>query len=476
MSISTPDGLFDYLRVGTPTDLVGASFIGNPRIYHQTNAKLDQVVLAKAVSGPVVSADLGRTAQITAIQSYDGVLDTSLNAVNVASSVLNTTNNVGTNAASRGSAIGQQNVVTVGNTVTSAGPNEYANTVQLLDPVIGKANAGNTFWQNDYTANGPKDGAEYSLFGTVQAIHKYNPGAPTSGQATIGSLVTTRPAGGAGFQNRVNHSTFPIDVGIGVAGFSGVNNTASLPGGHSAGATEGFKVGIKVGGKQGPWMNEPGKYTGGSKIGTGLSVEDHTVTAVAIGAAHPSTPTAPAITTAYNAGDVALGGGDWNTSHLRFGNTHVWVDSSGNLRKKGSAPTSTGDGVIVGGGGGAGDVVGAAQSFDSEVAVFSGTSGKVLKRSYQVFKPLWAGNVTASGTATKLPAGWAVSRVSVGTYLLTTDFPLSADNYGISATCRDASPGWVRRTLANGTGFYVETVDGAGQLADRAFGFTAILI
>ena len=39
-----------------------------------------------------------------------------------------------------------------------------------------------------------------------------------------------------------------------------------------------------------------------------------------------------------------------------------------------------------------------------------------------------------------------------------------------------SAPGWVRRTLANGTGFYVETVDGAGQLADRAFGFTAILI
>lgn len=476
-SINTDDvvhrrGTFtESLRVGTPTDLMGVPFIGNPRIYHQTPDKLDQIVLFKTVNAPVGASDLGRTAQMTLIQSYDGVLDTALNAVNVASSVLNVTNNVGSISASRGSAIGQQNVVTIGATNTSAGPNEYANVVQLLDPTIGKTNGGNTYWQNDYTVNGPKDAPEYSLYGTVQAIHKYNPGAPTSGQAVVGSLVTTRPAGGAGSQNRVNSYTFPIDVGFGVAGFSGLNNS-SLAGGHAAGATVGFHVAFKAGGKQGPWLNEPGRYTGGSKIGTGLSVEDHTVAGISIGVSHPSTPTAPAIVTAYNAGDVALGGGGWNTSHIRFGGTHVWVDSSGNLRKKGSAPTSAGDGVIIGNG----DVVGAGASFDSEVAVFSGTSGRVLKRSYQAFKLSWAGNVTASGTATKLPAGWAVSRVSIGTYLLTTDFPLTADNYGISATCRDNAPGWVRRTWPNGTGFAVETVDGGGQLADRAFGFTVILI
>jgi hypothetical protein len=41
-------------------------------------------------------------------------------------------------------------------------------------------------------------------------------------------------------------------------------------------------------------------------------------------------------------------GGTWNTSHLKLGAHHLWVDASGRLRMKSSAPTSDMDGTVVG--------------------------------------------------------------------------------------------------------------------------------
>lgn len=40
-------------------------------------------------------------------------------------------------------------------------------------------------------------------------------------------------------------------------------------------------------------------------------------------------------------------GGAWNGRHLRMGLWHLWIDASGNLRKKNGAPASDTDGVIV---------------------------------------------------------------------------------------------------------------------------------
>lgn len=51
-------------------------------------------------------------------------------------------------------------------------------------------------------------------------------------------------------------------------------------------------------------------------------------------------------------GNVIVGnsttGGAWNTGHLRLGPYRLWVDSTGDLRIKGSAPTSDTDGTVVG--------------------------------------------------------------------------------------------------------------------------------
>lgn len=43
-----------------------------------------------------------------------------------------------------------------------------------------------------------------------------------------------------------------------------------------------------------------------------------------------------------------LGGGGWNTGHLLLGSYHIWVDSTGDLRIKSSAPTSDTDGTVIG--------------------------------------------------------------------------------------------------------------------------------
>lgn len=42
------------------------------------------------------------------------------------------------------------------------------------------------------------------------------------------------------------------------------------------------------------------------------------------------------------------GNAGWNTAHLRLGIYHLWIDSSGRLRVKNSAPATDTDGTVVG--------------------------------------------------------------------------------------------------------------------------------
>jgi hypothetical protein len=46
--------------------------------------------------------------------------------------------------------------------------------------------------------------------------------------------------------------------------------------------------------------------------------------------------------------NIGTAGGTWNTAHFTMGAYHLWVDSTGNLRIKSSAPTSDTDGTVVG--------------------------------------------------------------------------------------------------------------------------------
>lgn len=47
--------------------------------------------------------------------------------------------------------------------------------------------------------------------------------------------------------------------------------------------------------------------------------------------------------------DLKAGGGGWSNGHVVMGGYHLWVDTSGRLRIKAGAPTSSTDGAVVGG-------------------------------------------------------------------------------------------------------------------------------
>lgn len=47
-------------------------------------------------------------------------------------------------------------------------------------------------------------------------------------------------------------------------------------------------------------------------------------------------------------GNMKISSGAWNSGHLILGSYHLWVDSTGDLRIKSSAPTSDTDGTVVG--------------------------------------------------------------------------------------------------------------------------------
>jgi hypothetical protein len=46
--------------------------------------------------------------------------------------------------------------------------------------------------------------------------------------------------------------------------------------------------------------------------------------------------------------NLSIESGAWNGGHIMLGSSHLWVDSIGRLRIKGSAPTSETDGTVVG--------------------------------------------------------------------------------------------------------------------------------
>jgi len=50
----------------------------------------------------------------------------------------------------------------------------------------------------------------------------------------------------------------------------------------------------------------------------------------------------------FGENDIVKLGGAWNTGHLRLGDYHIWVDSTGDLRIKDGAPANDTDGAVVG--------------------------------------------------------------------------------------------------------------------------------
>jgi len=117
-------------------------------------------------------------------------------------------------------------------------------------------------WGIDLNINGPINTQADIMLGPVVHMGNYNP-APIANQG-VGITVVTRPGtpAGDGASARSTINTYPINIGILVAGISG--DVAKLS------PTAGFDVGLQIGGVALAWMN-PADL---SIINTGILLRD----------------------------------------------------------------------------------------------------------------------------------------------------------------------------------------------------------
>ncbi|HET6875845.1 MAG TPA: hypothetical protein VFH70_13750 [Acidimicrobiales bacterium] len=120
-------------------------------------------------------------------------------------------------------------------------------------------------WLIDATLSGPV-GLQPNLFtGAVFCANNYYNGSPVNGPG-VGMVVVSKPgAGGGDLQGSRNTAqTYPMDIGLCVAGWSGTSSKSTF--------TNAFTVGIQVGGHASGWMASGDR----SSVGFGIAVEDYT--------------------------------------------------------------------------------------------------------------------------------------------------------------------------------------------------------
>ncbi len=114
-------------------------------------------------------------------------------------------------------------------------------------------------WGIDLNVHGPVSAQANLIQGMVNFVNNYNPDPVTSG--AFGLSVVTKPGrGGAATPEQLAAQTYPLDVGLGIAGKSG----------DGVIQTEGYKTALQIGGSVSAWM-APGER---SVLGTGILVSD----------------------------------------------------------------------------------------------------------------------------------------------------------------------------------------------------------
>lgn len=129
-------------------------------------------------------------------------------------------------------------------------------------------------WFCDFSVQGPVNTQPNKLDGITMFVNNYYNGSPSASPAA-GLWVVTLPGGGAG--GLAEHSaatTYPLDVGIGIVGF----------GGTGAASTNGYTIGLQVGGRGSGWMGTGAR----SKVATGISIQDLTATGISFSNAQAS--------------------------------------------------------------------------------------------------------------------------------------------------------------------------------------------
>ena len=118
-----------------------------------------------------------------------------------------------------------------------------------------------SMWTTDFNLHGPVGVQPGMLIGLSQFINNYYNGSPTR-NTSAGLGIYTKYNGGGGSQSgHLNATTYPIDLGLIICGTSG--STGSPTG------TNGYNIGIQVGGFGGSWQT-----SGFSRIGTGMKIFD----------------------------------------------------------------------------------------------------------------------------------------------------------------------------------------------------------
>jgi len=455
---------YGSLQIGTGTTIKTAGYIGTSQEYYEALGVNYQKVTYKEYTGTILSGSVGKTATDRHIIHYDAQGELALNPVTVLGSNISWTANIGSSGvAARGSVINTQSVVDIFSTDVSDGPNEYANSVCFIRANDGFANSANTLWQHDWSIHGARGGADNILTGTVQLVARLNTGAPTSGLPSNNFAAITRPLGGAQ-PITSGHFTFPIDIGFGVSGFSGVNDTGTLPNGYSAAATRGFEVGFQAGGVISPWMADYG-LANGSRIGTGFKAKDYDTIGFHADNKWPLAGSVVAFQADSLCGNFYHVGGTYAADdHLQLGNLHIW-NNAGVPYFKNGAPASAGDGTAMGGSAGVTSATGTAGQVNVSAATGPVTfSAPNVCRAYCVVDATGAFIFGGYGVS-------SVTRLGVGQYRVNTvSLPsgICATAIAVGAACVCYATG-----AATSTSVDINIVNLAGTLTDCAFSFVA---
>lgn len=131
-------------------------------------------------------------------------------------------------------------------------------------------------WVCDLGGHGPIGAQPNLLTGVVSFLNNYYEGSPSAGPSSALIAVTKKGAGPAAVGAGHNAAdTYPLDVGVSVAGRSRANAVDGI----------GWTVGVKVGGSASGWMAADES----SIIGTGVEVTDYVTAGVHVhGGAGPA--------------------------------------------------------------------------------------------------------------------------------------------------------------------------------------------
>lgn len=208
---------------------------------------------------------------------------------------------VGTTAIEKGNvaAIGITQTIYNSAFVGGGGTTEHGPIVQWLNADPASTNHQVNYWGCDCNLTGPFSGQE-GFMGYVWQLSKYSSGTTIDSThfGSVGHAIITSPGGGVAARSGV--TSYPLDAGIVVAGFSGASTVVT---GSNASATNGYTIAFQAGGRATPWMDAATL----SKIGTGFYARDIVNYAFRVGP-RDANNTGQALYIESGAGGVGIGG------------------------------------------------------------------------------------------------------------------------------------------------------------------------